>query len=110
MPVPKMDAGSRAKPLAYDPAREKLIYYDEIVSGREAIVPVETLSEADFRRLFVERLRAGPDFRMQAISGRLLTRDDVIAAVECGEPDVRRLIEAERSYLRGLLLEIQQAL
>ncbi len=110
MPVPKMDASSRAKPLAYDPAREKLIYYDEIVSGREAIVPVETLSEADFKRLVVERLRAGPDFRMQAISGRLYTCDEAIAAVERDETDVRRLIEAERSYLRAFLLEIRQAL
>ncbi len=45
---------------------------------------------------------------MQAISGRLYTCDEAIAAVERDETDVRRLIEAERSYLRAFLLEIRR--
>jgi hypothetical protein len=110
MPLPKIDPTSQAKPLAYDPARSKFLYYDEIVSGREKIVPLETLSEADFRKLVVERLRAGPDFRMQAISGPLYTRDQVIAAIESGEPDGLKMLEAERSYLREVLREIQENL
>jgi hypothetical protein len=110
MPLPKIDPSSQAKPLAYDPARKKFIYYDEIVSGREKIVPVDALSEADFKKLVVERLRAGPDFRMQAISGPPYGRDQVIAAIERDEPDGRMTLEAEKSYLIEFLAEIQENL
>jgi len=43
MPMPKLDDESRKKPICYDPGRKKFIYFDEIVSGKEKIIPIESL-------------------------------------------------------------------
>ena len=110
MSLPIIDPISQNKPLGYDPVRGKFIYYSEIVSGLEKIVPVETLAEGDFKKLIIERLRSGPDFRMQSMSGPLCDRQQVIAAIEDDTPQVRHFIDAERSYLQALLQEIQENL
>jgi hypothetical protein len=110
MPMPKIDGPNLKKPLCYDPKRKKFIYYDEIVSGREKIIPVENLSPGDLKKLIVERHRSGPDYRVQAISGLPLSRDDVVRAMEKDESFGRDTIEAERSYLISLLAEIRKNL
>jgi hypothetical protein len=110
MPMPRIDEANRRKPLCYDPSRKKFIYFDEIVSRKEPIVPMEVLSDEDFRKLVIERQRAGPDYKVQAISGPLHTRDDVIRAIERNEPFGRATLKAERSALRDLLAEIQRNL
>lgn len=110
MAMPNLDPGSEKKPLGYDPVREKFIYYDEIVSGKEKIIPVETLTEGDFKILMIERLRSGPDFRMQSMNGPLYNREQIIAAIAGDVPEMRQFIEAERSYLRELLQKIKDTL
>ena len=110
MPMPKIDEANLKKPLCYDPKREKFILFDDIVSGREKIVPVETLSDGDLKKLIIERQRAGPEYRVQAISGPPLSRDDVVRAIERDEPFGRVTLEAEKSYLRDILSAIQQNL
>ena len=42
MPMPEMDEKSRERPLSYDPSRRKFIRFDEIVSGKERIIPWTT--------------------------------------------------------------------
>lgn len=110
MALPNIDPISQKKPLGYDPVRGKFIYYNEIVSGLEKIIPVETLAESDFKTLIIERLRSGPDFRMQSMSGPLYNREQMIAAIEVDAPHLRQFIEAEKSYLRALLQEIKDNL
>jgi hypothetical protein len=110
MPMPKIDGPNRRKPLCYDPARKKFIYFDEIVAGTEEIIPVETLADEDFKALVVERQRAGPDYRVQAISGPPHSRDDVIRAIEQNEQFGQITLEAEKSYLRDLLRQIRENL
>ena len=110
MAMPKIEGPERKKPLCYDPERGKFIYFDEIVSGAERIVPIETLADDDLRRLVIERQRAGPDYTVQAISGPPHTRDDVIRAIERNEPFGQLTLEAEKSYLHSLLREIEDAL
>lgn len=110
MPLPQMDPQNRKKPLGYDATRDTFILFDDIVSGREKITPVDTLSEADLKKLIIERQRVGPDYKVQSMSGQLLTRDDVIRAIEQDEPFGQMTLHAEKSYLRDLLHEIQQNL
>lgn len=110
MPLPIIDPISQKKPLGYDPVRGKFIYYNEIVSGLEKIIPVETLAEGDFKKLVIERLRSGPDFRMQSMSGPLYDRQQVIAAIEDDTPHIRHFIDGERSYLQVFLQEIKENL
>lgn len=110
MPMPNIDKPNLRKPICYDPARKKFILFEEIVSGKEDIIPVEALSEGDLKRLVVERHRAGPDYKVQAISGPPLSRDDVILAIEREEPFGRMTLAAEKSYLQDLLVEIRQNL
>ena len=110
MPMPKIDPQNLKKPLCYDPERKKFILFGEIVSGEERIIPPDTLSEADLKRLVIERQRTGPDYKVQAISGSLLSRDDVIRAIEDDEFFGRITLEAEKSYLRDFLDEIQRNL
>ncbi len=108
--MPQIDESNLKKPLCYDPKRSKYIYFDDIVSGRETIVPLETLSAADLKKLILKRHRAGPDYRVQAITGPLLTRNDVVRAIEQDDPFGRATIEAEKEYLHDLLAEIERNL
>lgn len=110
MTFPQIDAANRRKPICFDPLRRKFILFDEVVSRREAIVPVDGLSPEDFRLLVIERQAAGPDYRVQAMSGPAMSRDDVIAAIRRDEPFGRMTVEAEKSCLRDLLAELQAAL
>jgi hypothetical protein len=110
MALPRIDPENAKKPLCYDPERGSLVFYDEIVSGKAAIVPVESLSAAELKHLVIERQRRGPDYRVQAMSGPPMSRDDVIRAIEQDEEFGRITVEAERNYLRELLAEIQKHL
>lgn len=111
MPMPEMDEKSNKRPLCYDPSREKFIRFDDIVSGKEKIIPVDDLPEDDLKKLVIERWRGLPkDTTVQAISGPPFSRDDVIRAIEQNEPFGRMTLEAEKSYLRDLLDEIQRNL
>lgn len=107
MALPHIDEANRNKPLCLDPARGKFILFEELVARREEAVPVESLSEADLKRLVIERLRQGPDFRMQALSGGVQGRDELIHAIEADEPFGRMTVEAEKAYLQDLLAQIR---
>jgi hypothetical protein len=110
MALPKIDAANLKKPLCYDPDRKKFIFFDEIVSGEEKIIPVDELSDDDLKQLIVERQRAGPDYTVQAISGPPMSRDDVVQAIEKDQPFGSMTLEAEKTYLRHFLSEIEQGL
>ncbi len=110
MGMPKIEGPDRKKPLCYDPERGKFITFDAILSGAEQIVPLERLNEEDFTRLVIERQRVGPDYRVQAMSGSLMSRDNVVEAIQRDEPFGRATVEAERSHLLDLLAQIEDAL
>ncbi len=111
MPLPEMDEQSRRRPISYDPARRKFILFDEIVSGREPIIPVDSLSDDELKELVIMRWRALDEDRpVQAMSGPRFLREDVIRAIEQDEPFGRMTLEAEKSYLRDLQAEIRRNL
>jgi hypothetical protein len=111
MPMPKIDAQNRKRPLCYDPVRGKFIYFDEIVTHKEEIVPPARLSEADLKKLVMERWRTLPaDTTSQAISGPPYPRDELIRAIEQDEPFGRMTVEAEKSSLTDLLEQIRRNL
>ena len=108
MPLPEMDETSRKRPLCYDPDGETFLYYDDMVSGKAPIVPVDELSEDELKKLVIARWRVLPeDTTTQSISGPPLRRDDVIRAIERDEPFGRITLQAERSYLVRLLEDIE---
>jgi hypothetical protein len=106
VPLPVIDAENRKKPLCYDPKRQKFILYDELLAGTEPIVPISSLGEDDVKKLVIERQRRGPDYDVQAITGPRMSRDDVIAAIERGDPAGMEALEADRAYLEYLLDQI----
>lgn len=108
--MPKIEGPDRKKPLSYDPTRDKLITYDEILDGAEPIIPIDRLTEPERAHLVIERQRAGPDYRVQAMSGSPLSRDDVIEAIRRGDEFGRATVEADLSHLRDLLAQIGNAL
>jgi hypothetical protein len=110
MAMPKIVGPDRKKPLCYDPEREKFITFDEIFSGTEQIVPLERLNEEDLTRLVIERQRVGPDYRVQVMSGSLMSRDDVVDAILSDDPFGRATVEADLSHLRDLLAQIEEAM
>ena len=110
MTMPEIDEANRMKPLCYDPARGKFILYDEIISGKEKIVPIDTLSDDDVKRLVIERLRVGPDFTAWDLNGRRLSRDEVIRAVERDEPFGQITLGGDKSSLRDLLGKVERNL
>ena len=110
MGIPKIEGPDRRKPLCYDPRRQKFITFDEILSGEEPIVPLDDLGSEDLKRLVIERQRVGPDYRVRSMSGPVMTRNDVIAAIERGEEFGRATIEADASHLRDLHAQIAEAM
>jgi hypothetical protein len=110
MSMPQIEGPDRKKPLCYDPERAKFITFDEIISGTEQIVPLESLNEEDRKKLIIERQRVGPDYKVQAMSGPLMSRDDVVKAIQRGEPFGLATIEADSSHLRDLLAQIRENL
>ena len=110
MPMPNIEGMDRKKPLCYDPERRRFIYFDDIISGRERIIPVDRLSENDLKRLVIKRHKTGPNYTVRAMSGNALSRDDVVNAIEKGESFGRMTLEAEASALRDLLAEIERNL
>jgi hypothetical protein len=110
MTMPVIDGPNRRKPLCYDPLRKKFIYFDDILSGREAIILPSSLSEDDRKRLVIERHTVGPDYAAQAMSGPVMTRNDTVRAIESNDEIGRTTVEAEVSYLDELLAEIQKNL
>jgi hypothetical protein len=110
MTLPKIDSRTQKKPLCYDPGRKKFIFYNEITSGKEKIIPVEKLDLSDKKLLIVERQKKGPDYTIQAISGIPYTRDDVVRAILRDEDLGKMTMEADLSMLKDLLNEIQRNL
>jgi hypothetical protein len=100
----------RKKPLGYDPKRDRFIYYDEIITGKEKIMPLEGLTRDQLKKLIVERNRVGPHYEVGDLSGRKYTRDDVINAIIEESSFGKMALEAEVSYLTDLLKQIEEAL
>ena len=110
MGMPKIEGPDRKKPLCYDPERSKFITFEEILSGAEQIVPLDRLSTEDLTRLVIKRQRTGPNYRVQVMSGSLMSRDDVVKAILRDEPFGRATVEADLSHLRDLLTQIEDAM
>jgi hypothetical protein len=110
MALPQIDEINRKKPLCYDPSRQNFIYYDEILTKKEPDILPSTLAETDKKKLIVERLQKGPDFKTQSISGPLMNRNDVIKSIKNNEKYGVVFVEAEISYLDELLKQIRQYL
>ena len=111
MPMPILDEQGRKRPIGYDPKRKKFIRYDDVVSGKEKIVPLESLSQDDLKKLVIRRWQALPkDQVSQAISGPPYTRDDVIQAIRKDDPFGKMTVQAETAYLKNLLKEIESNL
>jgi hypothetical protein len=108
--LPDIPGQDRRKPLCYAPQREKFISYEEIVSGHEKIVPVDSLTPDQKRKLVIERNRKGPSYTIQVMSGAKLTRDDVIREIEQQTDFGNMTVEAEISHLGELLAKIEKAL
>jgi len=109
--MPKLDDEARKRPLSYNRERDKFIYFDEVVSGKENLIPLDRLSPAELKRLVIERWRVlAADTTIQSISGPPYMRDDVIRAIEKDEPFGQMTVEMERNYLREFLAEIERNL
>ncbi len=110
MSMPKMDEQSRKRPISYDPSRDKFILYDDVISGKEKIVPVESLSEEDLKKLVIRRYQVlEEDNVVQPMSGPRYKPADVIRAIQQNEPFGKMTVQAETAYLKHLLEQIRQA-
>ncbi len=107
-PLPTIDEANRAKPLSYDPKRDKFIYYDELVARTEKIVPLKKLTRAQLKKLVIERNRAGPDFTIQTPSGETRTRDDVVREISQETAFGKMSMEADVMYLNRLHRQIER--
>jgi len=97
------------KPLCYDPKRDKFILFDELVSGKEQIVPLEQLTREQIKKLVVERNLRGRDYTAQwGFGGPKYPRDAMLQEI-IDETDVgKQAIEAEISQLSDILRQIEE--
>lgn len=108
--LPKIEGPARNKPLSYDPVRDKFILYDDILSGKEKIVPLETLSYEQQKKLVLERNRVAPEYTIGIIAGGIYPKNEVIVAIENDTELGKTAIKAEIAYLSELLKQIEEAL
>lgn len=110
MSLPEFDKETLKKPLGYNPTTKKFIFYQDILSGKDSIVYPEELSMAEKKILVIERLKRGPDFSMQSMSGGAFSRNDVIEAIVNDQKIGQMSMEAELSMLNDLLKRIAEHL
>jgi len=108
--LPDIKGANRLKPLGYDPKTQKYILYDDIISGKAEIVPLEKLTDEQLKNLIAERQRVGPDYTMANLNGEMRTRDEIVQEI-LNETDFgKMIIHAEKSYLTDFLKQIKAAL
>jgi hypothetical protein len=105
-----MDRPSQKKPLCYDPVLDKFIYYQEIITGKEKIIPVDSLSDDDFKKLVIKRVRSGPEITGGPMTSPFHSRENTIKAIKDNTKFGQQTLEAEKSILRDLLAEIERNL
>ena len=110
MPLPILDADTQKKPLCYDHARNKFIYYQEIITHKENIIPVDSLSDDDFKKLVIKRVRSSLEFTGGPMTSPFYSHDDTIKAIKGDTKFGKQTLEAEKSMLRDLLAQIDQNL
>ncbi len=110
MPLPDIKGPDRDKPLTYDPQRQKFITFEELASGKEEAVPIESLSREDLKKLILERHRLSPPYKVMDLNGNLMTREDVMRAIETDSDFGRLTLEAEASHLSDLLKQIRNSM
>jgi hypothetical protein len=108
--MPQLEGQNRLKPLSYDPKTGRFITYDEIISGRAKIVPLDQLSPEQLKNLVLQRQRVGPDYTMSDLNGRAVKRDEIVQQIINDTEFGRMVMKAEIAYLREFLNQIQQAL
>ncbi len=108
--LPDVQGPDRYKPLCYDPKLKRFISFDEIVSGKKTPVSLDALTEEEKVNLVLERNRQGPDYTVQSISGKPMTRDEVVREIEAKTEFGRMTVDAELSYLKDFIATIEKAL
>ncbi len=108
--LPDIKGPDRQKPLCYDPNRDLFIKFDDLITGKEQIVPIESLTHDQLKKLIVERNRVGPDYTMSTLTGKTYTRDDVIKEIIEQTDFGKMAVEAEAMHLSDLLKQIEEAL
>jgi len=104
----EIDKNNMNKPICYDPERKKFITYDEIISGQEKIINLNSLTKEDKKKLVIERLKKGPDFMVQSISGPPYNRDEIIRAINNDEEIGNMSVEAELIMLKDMLDQVSK--
>ena len=110
MPFPILDHFDQKKPLCYDSVRDKFIYYQEIITGKEKIIPIDSLSDADFKKLVIKRVRSGPEIIGGPMTSPFHSREDTINAIKSDTKFGQQTLQTEKSMLRDLLAEIERNL
>ena len=108
--MPVLSRRNLEQPLCYDPGRKQFIFYRDIISGKEKIIPIESLEEGDLKMLVLERLKRGPDFTIQSLSGLPHGREEVMDAIRSGDKSGKMAVEAERLMLIDLLYSLEKNL
>lgn len=110
MALPELDEVSRLMPISYCPTCNRFIYYDDVVSGEQAIVPVDTLSKADQKRLVIKRYEVASDLPKSGPMSGPASPQEIISMIEKDEPIGTVTVEATISYLSGFLDDIASEL
>jgi hypothetical protein len=108
--LPLITGPDRDKPLCYDPGRSVFIYYDDLISGKEKVIPLDVLSHDQLKMLIIERNKVGPDYKVATLTGQFYSRDDVVKAIAAQTDFGRMTVQAEASMLSNLLKQIEAAL
>jgi hypothetical protein len=103
MTLPQLDETSRKRPIGYCPTCNQFVYYDQVVSGQTQIIPLDTLSEDDLKKLVIERYRVlGQETRIGPMAS-LYSPEAIVRMIEEGEPFGLMTVQAETNYLRSFL-------
>jgi len=109
--LPEIRGPARRKPVCYDPDTDHFITIDDLEAGRAKIVPLDHLSEEQLKRLVIERNRVGENYKVQMDwAAAPYSKEDIITAIEADTEEGRVAVQADVTYLGGLLKQIEAAL
>ena len=104
---PKLKGNAAEVPLSYNPLTNEFIYYKDVVSGKEKIVLIAKLNDIQKRKLVAARLKAQPDTTFADLNGNILSKDQLLEAIENDTAPGKFYYESDLSYLNDFIKEFE---
>lgn len=100
---PFLDKEAQKIPLAIEPGSEKLIFYKDVIEGKEKLPLLKELTEKEKGLLTIARFQAQPGLVTTDLNGNLMDEKSVISEIKNSTATGKMIVEKEMMYLQDFL-------